>query len=64
VLVLQRKEREIIRIGDNIKIMLVQVRDKSRAKIGIIAPLDMPVHREEIYQKIRDREVTNGEEKA
>ena len=51
MLVLSRKPDERIRIGDNIIITLVEIRS-DKVRIGIEAPPDMPVHREEIYQQM------------
>jgi len=47
MLVLSRKENEIIRIGPDITIVLVEARD-GRAKIGIDAPRDVVVLRGEL----------------
>ena len=51
MLVLTRKIGESIRIGDDIKITVVEV-DGNSVKFGIEAPRSVAVHREEIYQKI------------
>jgi carbon storage regulator len=53
MLVLSRKTGEIIIIGEfgEIKILLLEINNKT-AKIGIIAPKKIPVHREEVYEKI------------
>jgi len=52
MLVLTRKEGEIITIGDSIKIHIQEVKG-NQVKLGIQAPSDIPVHREEIYLKIQ-----------
>lgn len=52
MLVLTRKSGEAIRIGDDVRIVVVSVRD-NQIKLGIEAPLDKSVHREEIYLKIQ-----------
>lgn len=49
-LVLTRRVNESIRLGDNIVITILQV--GSQVKVGIDAPRDLPVHREEIYQRV------------
>jgi carbon storage regulator len=49
MLVLTRKEDEKIRIGDDIVITVV--RTGERVRLGIEAPADMVVLREELYQK-------------
>jgi carbon storage regulator len=52
MLVLSRKRSEIIRVGDDIKIVVVQI-DKHRVKIGIQAPSGVEVHRSEVYERIQ-----------
>jgi len=51
MLVLKRKELEAIRVGD-VKITVVEIRD-DKVKLGIDAPVEVPVHREEIYQLLK-----------
>ncbi|MCL5035361.1 MAG: carbon storage regulator CsrA [Bacteroidetes bacterium] len=51
MLVLTRKLGEVIKIGDKIKVVVVSVEGGS-VKLGVEAPEDIPVHREEIYEKI------------
>ncbi|MCL4510621.1 MAG: carbon storage regulator CsrA [Bacteroidetes bacterium] len=51
MLVLTRKLGEVIKIGDKIKVVVVSVEGGS-VKLGVEAPEEIPVHREEIYQKI------------
>ena len=47
MLVLSRKAKESIVIGDGIEIVVTEVRN-GRAKIGIIAPLDVRILRKEL----------------
>ena len=61
MLVLARKKGEVIRIGDDVEIVIVELRE-DRVKLGIIAPMDVPVHREEVYQAIHRTERTKSEE--
>lgn len=52
MLVLTRQEGESLMIGDDIKIQIVGVKG-NQVRIGIAAPKDVQVHREEIYEKIQ-----------
>jgi len=52
MLVLNRKKSEIIRIGDDIRIMVVGMQG-DQVRIGITAPSDIPVHRQEVYAAIQ-----------
>lgn len=51
MLVLTRKQGESIKIGDDIEIVITEI-NKGSARIGILAPKDMPVYRSEIYDRI------------
>ena len=53
MLILTRKVGESIRIGDDIVIKVVSM-DNKHVKIGIDAPREVSVNREEIYQKIQE----------
>lgn len=53
MLVLTRKLGENIRIGDQVKITVLEVRS-GQVKLGIEAPPDVKVHREEIYARIQE----------
>ena len=55
MLTLSRKKHQVIRIGDDIQIMVIDLRDDS-VRLGITAPKDMPVHREEVYEAIRKQQ--------
>ncbi|WP_386689139.1 MULTISPECIES: carbon storage regulator CsrA [unclassified Lonepinella] len=52
MLVLTRKLGESLLIGDDIEITVLNVRG-NQVKIGVKAPKDVSVHREEIYQRIK-----------
>lgn len=54
MLVLTRKIGESIAIDDHIKIHIVQIKGK-QARIGIEAPKDTKIHREEVYQTIQNQ---------
>lgn len=53
MLVLTRKRDESIMIGDDIRIIVVDVRG-DQVKLGIDAPRHIPVHREEVYKEIQE----------
>ena len=52
MLVLSRHRDESIIIGDNIVITVVDVRG-DKVRLGIDAPTDIPVHRQEVYDAIQ-----------
>lgn len=52
MLVLSRRKNESLIIGDNIKITVLTV-SGSETKLGIEAPKELSVHREEVYERIR-----------
>lgn len=52
MLVLSRQRDERIMIGEDIVIMVVDIRG-DKVRLGIEAPSQIPVHREEVYQAIQ-----------
>lgn len=56
MLVLTRKAGESIKINDDVTVTVVQVRGK-QVRIGVEAPKEMKVHREEIYQAIKKQNI-------
>jgi carbon storage regulator len=52
MLVLSRKRDERIVIGDNIVITVVEVRG-DKVRLGIDAPSEVPVHRQEVLEAMR-----------
>ena len=55
MLVLSRKKDEKIIIGDNIAIMIVDIQG-DKVRLGIEAPREVSVHREEVYQAIQKKQ--------
>jgi carbon storage regulator len=53
MLILTRSVGETIMIGDDITVTVIHV-DGGQVKIGINAPKDIPVHREEVYERIQN----------
>ena len=52
MLVLSRKKNESIIINDNITIVVVEIRG-DKVRLGIEAPKEIPVHRNEVYEAIQ-----------
>jgi carbon storage regulator len=52
MLVLSRKRDERIMIGDEISLLVVDIRG-DKVRLGIEAPSDVPVHRKEVYEAIQ-----------
>ena len=53
MLIFGRKESEAIVIGDNVKVIVTKIRGE-KVHIGIQAPSDVMVNREEIHVKIQE----------
>lgn len=52
MLILTRKIGESLLIGDNVEITVLSVRG-NQVKLGVNAPKEISVHREEIYHRIK-----------
>ena len=59
MLVLSRQRDESIFIGDNIKITIVDIRG-DKVRLGIEAPSEIPVHRQEVYEAIQREQHRTG----
>jgi carbon storage regulator len=55
MLILTRNIGESIRNGDDITVTVLGVQE-SQVRVGINAPWEIPVHRQEIYQRIQANE--------
>ncbi len=63
MLVLTRKLGESIAIDDHIKIRVVQIKGK-QVRLGIEAPKDTKIHREEVYVAIQDQNLQSADVSA
>jgi len=58
MLILTRRVGETLMIGDEVTVTVLGVKG-NQVRIGVNAPRDVPVHREEIYERIK-REQAEG----
>ena len=63
MLVLSRQRDESIMIGDDVEIIIVDVRG-DKVRLGITAPKSIPVHRREIYDAIQREKAQKKEHQA
>ncbi len=56
MLVLARKLNESIMIGDDIEVVVIDIKG-DQVKLGIKAPRKVTVHRKEIYQEIKQENI-------
>jgi carbon storage regulator len=64
MLVLSRGKDESIMVGDNIEIMIVDIR-RNKIQLGIVAPKVVPIYRKEVYGRIRrERDPASDSAKA
>ena len=62
MLVLTRKVHQSIIIGDDIEVVVLEVRGE-QVRLGINAPKNVAVHRQEIYEQIQHENVAASETK-
>lgn len=60
MLILTRRINETLNIGDDVQVTVLGIKG-NQVRIGINAPRDVPVHREEIYQRIKREERMNAQ---
>ncbi|MDH3357203.1 MAG: carbon storage regulator CsrA [Desulfobacteraceae bacterium] len=59
MLILTRKLGEKINIGDDITVTLVEIKG-TQVKLGIEAPKTIEIHRQEIYERIREENLSSS----
>lgn len=60
MLILTRRVGEKLMIGDDIEVTILGIKG-NQARIGIVAPENVAVHRKEIYQRIQDKKTATFE---
>ena len=60
MIVLSRQKNESIIIGDEVQVMIVDVRG-DKVRLGITAPKNIPVHRQEVYEAIQRKKTKRAE---
>jgi len=63
MLVLSRKKDEAVRIGDEIILVILEIRG-DKVRLGIEAPSDVAVHRQEVYDAIQRQKGESGGQTA
>jgi len=53
MLILSRKTGEKLMIGDDVELTILGIKG-NQVRVGVSAPKDVPVHREEVYLRIQN----------
>jgi carbon storage regulator len=61
MLILTRRMGESVMIGDKISLKVLDIVGH-QVRIGVSAPTDVPVHREEIYERIKRNEAGKADQ--
>jgi carbon storage regulator len=59
MLILTRRVGETVMIGDNVTVTVLGVKG-NQVRVGVNAPKEVAVHREEIYERIKREEAAGG----
>lgn len=60
MLILSRKNGEKLIIGDNVELTVLGIKG-NQVRIGVNAPKDVSVHREEVYMRIQREKLSHAE---
>ncbi|KZZ13365.1 carbon storage regulator [Oleiphilus sp. HI0130] len=60
MLILTRRVGETLMVGDDVTVTVLGVKG-NQVRIGVNAPKDVSVHREEIYQRIQKEKAESGQ---
>lgn len=59
MLILTRRPNESLMVGDDVKVTVLGIKG-NQVRVGISAPRHVPVHRQEIYEKIKNEELPDS----
>ena len=59
MLILTRRSGEAVIVGDNVRIAVLDIRG-NQVRLGVEAPREVTVHREEVYQRIVEEQGSAG----
>ena len=60
MLILSRRSGEAVIIGDEVSVTVLSI-NGGQVRLGVNAPRNVPVHREEIYERIKQNEADKTE---